>query len=218
LAVQAEGDSLSYQWYHNGQAISGADTNFYKTDFVAGLEGDYYVVVTGKCGTVTSDTFKVTASTLLIHIKWDNVLYIANLNGDHTGYQWYKNGIAVRSGGTSQYYTEENGFDGRYKVVVFFADGTHAESCEITLKTTKARKMILFPNPVRQGTTYKITFEDEDLDNAKIEIYDVLGKLLETHDLSDDYIELNAWYAPGSYVIRIITQEHGVRIKKLIVE
>jgi hypothetical protein len=218
LAVQADGDSLTYQWYHNGQAISGADTNFYRTDFVAGLEGDYYVVVTGKCGIVTSDTFKVTPSTLLIHLKWDNVLYIANPNTEYVGYQWYRNGVAVRSGGTSQYYTEENGFDGRYKVIVFFADGTRAESCEITLKTTKARKMLLFPNPVHQGTTYKITFEEEELDNASIEIYDVLGKLIEKHVVSGDYIELNAWYAPGSYVVKIVTEERGIRIKKLIVE
>jgi membrane carboxypeptidase/penicillin-binding protein PbpC len=216
LVVQAEGDSLTYQWYHNDTAISGANTNSYDFELAPELEGYYYVVVTGECGTVTSDTVKVLYNKLRIKRKWDDVLYVENPGAMYVSYRWYKDGHAITADATSQYYTAS--FAGKYRVRAYYADGTFDESCEQYFQSTKSRKMVLFPNPVRQWDNFKLTFEGETLDNATIEVRDVLGKLIETQVMSGDYIELRAWYAPGSYVVRIITQENGIRVKKLIVE
>jgi membrane carboxypeptidase/penicillin-binding protein PbpC len=216
LRVQADGDNLSYQWYRDGLAISGATSDIYEEPFITEMEGNYYVEVTGICGTVTSDTVEVKLRSLQIEEKWDDALYVGNPQREYVRYQWYKNGIAIPSGSTFQYYTDPHGFVGTYRVRAYYADGSYVESCSKTLNRSKSRKMVLFPNPVRSGSTYKIELDGEDLDNATIEIVDVLSKVIETHVLSGDYIELRAWYAAGSYSIRIITKE-GIRIKKLIV-
>jgi hypothetical protein len=218
LSVLADGDNLSYQWYRDGIAISGANSDDYYEPFTSDLEGRYHVEVVGNCGTVISDTVEVKTSGLQIQEKWDNVLYIGNTDGLFVRYQWYKNGSALTSGSTFQYYTDKHGFVGTYRVRAYYADGSYVESCSLTLNRSKARKMVLFPNPVRSGEAYKLQLDGENLDNATIEVYDVLGKRLETHVVEGDYIELKAWYAPGSYSIRIITKEEGIRVKKLIVE
>jgi hypothetical protein len=217
LMVQADGDSLSYQWYRDGVAIIGATSNTYDELFTSELEGRYYVEVTGTCGMVTSDTVDIRTRGLMIQEKWDNSLYVGNPDGQYVRYQWYKNGVPITSGSTFQYYTDPHGFVGTYKVRAYFADNSYVESCSITLNRSKTRKMILFPNPVQSGGIYKIQLDGENLDNAIIEITDVPGKLIETHVMSGDYIELRARYAPGGYYVRIITKE-GIKVKKLIVE
>jgi Fe-S cluster assembly iron-binding protein IscA len=218
LRVQADGDNLIYQWYHEGVAISGANSDTYTEAFISELEGKYHVEVTGTCGVVVSDTIEVKASELVIEEKWDNVLYVGNPQGQYVGYQWYKNGVAITSGGIFQYYTDPSGFVGTYRVRAYFADGSYVESCSKILNRPKSHKMILFPNPVARGSEYKIELDDENLDNAIIEIYDAVGKLIETHVVTENTVELRAWYATGGYTIRIITEEHGIRIKKLIVK
>ena len=218
LSVSATGENLTYQWYFEGVAIPGATDSVYEYPFTYDLEGKYYVEVTGDCGSVLSVEIEVSASPNRIQEKWDDVLYIANSDGLFVKYQWYKNGNALTTDANSQYYTDPHGFVGTYKVRAYFADGTYIESCPLTLNRAKTHKMVLFPNPVRSGEIYTILLEGDYLEDATIEIYDVLGKFLESHVMTGDRIELRAWYAAGSYSIRIITKEQGIKIKKLIVE
>jgi hypothetical protein len=217
LMVQADGDNLTYQWYREGVAISGATSDTYEVPFISEMEGRYYVEVTGTCGTLISDTVDVKLSSIQIEEKWDDGLFVGNPDKLFVRYQWYRNGIAITSGSTFQYYTDPHGFVGTYRVRAYYADGSYVESCSKTFNRAKSRKMLLFPNPVRTGNTYKIELDGENLDGATIEVYDVLGKRLETHIISDDYIELKAWYAAGNYTVRIITKE-SIKVKKLIVE
>ncbi len=218
LSVVADGDNLSYQWYHNGMAIAGATSSTYIEPFTSELEGKYYVEVTGSCGIAVSDTVEVSSSKLAVEEKWDDVLYVPNFGNQYVSFRWYKNGVAIATDGASQYYTDPNGFVGTYRVRAYFADGSYEESCSITLNRAKAHKTVLFPNPVQRGGEYKIVFDGEYLDNAVIEVFDAVGKLLETHTMTGDQIQLSAWYAAGSYTIRVITKDQNIRVKKLIVE
>ncbi|MFM7838337.1 MAG: MBG domain-containing protein, partial [Chitinophagaceae bacterium] len=52
LSVSAVGENLTYQWNKDGLPITGASSPRY----VASLAGNYTVVITGACGTVTSVT------------------------------------------------------------------------------------------------------------------------------------------------------------------
>lgn len=64
LAVKAQGTVVSYQWYHNGSAIKGANAPALKIDkLMVEDAGSYYCVVTGKNGSaVTSQTVTVNVS------------------------------------------------------------------------------------------------------------------------------------------------------------
>jgi hypothetical protein len=208
-----------YQWYFHGVAFPGATDSVYDTPFMLELHGEYYVEVIGTCGVVESAKVTVIASPYIIGEKWDDVLYIGNPDNLFVRYQWYKNGVALTTDATSQYYTDPKGFVGKYHVRAYYADGTYIESCPIILNRAKMSKMIIFPNPVRSGEIYKIQLEGDYLeDEATLEVYDVLGKFLESHKMTGDYIELRAWYAAGSYAIRIITKDQGIKVLKLIVE
>ena len=218
LSVQADGENLIYQWYFEGTPIPGANGSTYETPFTMDLQGEYYVEVIGTCGVVESERVTVTASPNIIQEKWDDVLYIGNPDGLFVRYQWYKNGSSIMTDATSQYYTDPKGFVGTYRVRAYYADGSYIESCPIKLNNPKMVKMVLFPNPVRSGEMYKIQLEGDYLENANLEVYDALGKFLESHPMTGDYIELRAWYAAGPYAIRIITKDQGIKVLKLIVE
>ena len=64
FSVTAEGTPpLSYQWYFNGSAINGAtDANYTITGVTTNNEGNYTVVITNACGSVTSSNITVDAS------------------------------------------------------------------------------------------------------------------------------------------------------------
>ncbi len=57
LSVEAEGDNLTYQWHHNGNPVGTAAT--YSTTASTATAGNYHVVVSGACGTVTSSSVSV---------------------------------------------------------------------------------------------------------------------------------------------------------------
>ena len=65
FSVTAEGTPpLSYQWYYNGSAISGATAaNYSISGVTASNEGNYTVIITSPYGSVTSSNITVTTST-----------------------------------------------------------------------------------------------------------------------------------------------------------
>ncbi|MGH9841533.1 MAG: immunoglobulin domain-containing protein, partial [Blastocatellia bacterium] len=61
FSVTASGASLTYQWRKNGSAISGATASNYTIASVTAADaGNYDVVVTGACGSVTSSVAALT--------------------------------------------------------------------------------------------------------------------------------------------------------------
>ena len=96
IYVEAEGEGLSYQWYHDGVAIPGANSSIYEVLLPTAADyGEYYVIVSGMCGTVQSNTVKVIPAFVEILMKWDNVLFVSRIdtNGHNlrfTEYLWFK--------------------------------------------------------------------------------------------------------------------------------
>ena len=63
FTVVASGSSLTYQWYKDSTAISGATSATYTISATATTDaGSYYVVVTNSSGSVTSSTVTLTVS------------------------------------------------------------------------------------------------------------------------------------------------------------
>ncbi|SKB79522.1 Concanavalin A-like lectin/glucanases superfamily protein [Salegentibacter holothuriorum] len=111
LSVSAIGDDLSYQWYQDGNAVSGATSatlNFSNTTSVNA--GEYYVVITGaqSCSEVTSDTVSLNVDEDIIieepvkevPICGDgfsevNLKFIAHANGAPLTFTWYKGNTIV---------------------------------------------------------------------------------------------------------------------------
>jgi len=110
--------TLTYQWYKNGAAISGATSTSYTTS--ATVSGDsgatYYVRVSNSAGTTQSSTVTLTVDQAPVIVTQPTSITVtvgqtatftvsATASGTLT-YQWYKNGALI-SGATSASYTTD---------------------------------------------------------------------------------------------------------------
>jgi hypothetical protein len=59
LSVTATGSNLTYQWQRNGQNIEGATSSTYLVNVSVATAGDYRVLVSNSCGSVTSNVATV---------------------------------------------------------------------------------------------------------------------------------------------------------------
>ncbi len=144
FSVTATGSSLIYQWRKGGVNISGATgSSFTITGVVAGDAGNYDVVVTGGCGSVTSNNGILTVNPLTVITlnplsqavcAGTNVTFSSSATG--TGvltYQWKKNTVNI-SGATSSDYTINGvaaGDAANYTVVVTGNCGTATSSIAV---------------------------------------------------------------------------------------
>ena len=111
LSVTATGAGLSYQWYKNNNLISGATgTGYTMPAATAADAGNYTVVVTGTCGTVTSNVAAVTilsAPAITTQPSGQsvclggNVQFSAVVSGSNPTYQWKKDGTNIPGATTS---------------------------------------------------------------------------------------------------------------------
>ncbi|MGB0368072.1 MAG: choice-of-anchor Q domain-containing protein, partial [Flavobacteriales bacterium] len=102
IAVGADGSGLTYQWYQDGNAVSGANSSSLFFDGIDAAEaGDYTVIVDGAgvCP-ITSDVAVVTVNPIPSYSQQPtnqlgclggDVTFTANANGA-TLVQWYKDG------------------------------------------------------------------------------------------------------------------------------
>jgi len=122
---------LSYQWYFNGLALSGANAPLLTlTNVQTSQSGDYTVVVSSPAGSVTSQVATLTVSVpptittqpqSQVVIQGQNVSFsIAASGSGSLSYQWYFNGL-VLSGANAPVLTLTNvqtSQSGDYTVVV----------------------------------------------------------------------------------------------------
>jgi hypothetical protein len=133
LSVGATGTApLSYQWYKNGTAISGATSSSYiLTNVQAASAGTYTVTVSnGTLPNATSSgavlmvnvppSITVQPKSAILTAGQNDTLSVTATGTAPLSYQWYKNGSAI-SGATSSRYTLTNiqtASDGTYTVIV----------------------------------------------------------------------------------------------------
>lgn len=110
------GNTLSYQWYTNGVAVSGATSNSFTINPVLPVNsGSYYVVVSDNNGSATSavanlseitspivlNQFPVTYNTvqttnyLSLYAGANPTFSVSDTGGLPIAYQWFTNGVAV---------------------------------------------------------------------------------------------------------------------------
>ncbi len=105
FTVTANGSGLSYQWRKNGNPISGANASSYTiSNLITADAGNYDVVITNNCGTVTSSVSNLTiiqgpvintqpvGATVC---QGSSYSLSVNVSGSGLTYQWRKNGVNI---------------------------------------------------------------------------------------------------------------------------
>ncbi|MBL8764594.1 MAG: immunoglobulin domain-containing protein [Phycisphaerae bacterium] len=114
FSVTATGTGLTYQWRKNTVNIGGATSSTYSiASVVVGDAGSYDCVVTGTCGTATSNTASLTVNTApsiggnpvggTVHVG-DPFTFTVSATGTGLTYQWRKNTVNI-GGATSTSYS-----------------------------------------------------------------------------------------------------------------
>ena len=91
-------------------------------------------------GTVSEGTGAILSSSTTIFkptisVRWSGRMLVCNNSANtYTAYQWYLNNQSI-SGETGQYYTQENGLNGSYFVIVTTQNGTQLSSDTLSLHT-----------------------------------------------------------------------------------
>ncbi len=108
------GTNLTYQWQLNGSDITGANASSYSVASVYSNAGNYTCIVTGECGSITSDV-----ATIIVNIPTTidsqpvgatvcrgdpEVTFALTASGTNLSYQWQFNGTDI-SGATTNNYT-----------------------------------------------------------------------------------------------------------------
>jgi gliding motility-associated-like protein len=103
FSVTAIGTNLTYQWFNGTTAITGATSSNYTINNVqVSNAGNYSVVVSGTCGTVTSSTVALTVPVPTVSVtsnSTDNILcqgqtVLLTATGG-VSYIWYRNGTQI---------------------------------------------------------------------------------------------------------------------------
>jgi len=220
LSVEATGDELRYQWYYNDKKIPGANEAIYQNVLSESTTGEYYVEVIGFCNLKKSRKVRVSQSSLAILMKWDDVMYVQNTDNRFLKFQWYKNGQPILQHGNSIYYTDPEGLNGNYSVRAYTSDGIFEESCVVSFGSkTKVSSVIIYPNPVKRNNplTIETAGPDESYLGARIDIYDLNGKKVNSLQLKSERMEIPINVSAGMYVLQITYSSGKMITKKIIV-
>jgi PKD repeat protein len=153
-------------------------------------------------------------------IRFGNTLVVNNnpeTNGGYTftGYQWYRNGIAV---GTGQAYTNPSGLGAsHYHVIATTSDGQTLTTCSQAF-ATGAMSVKAYPNPTNVGTpiTVEANLSDDMLEDAIIEVYNAAGTILYRETAVDKNNSITLPDIVGAYIIRLISGDYDQTIKVVV--
>jgi hypothetical protein len=201
LSVVATGTDLTYQWYFEGAAIDGATSSTY----TASEFGEYYVVVTGSCGSSQSDVVTIESiyDNLLV-VKWDDVILVDNTEKDFVAYQWYRDGRII-PGATGQWYQELGGLNGTYYARVTTRDGRVFNTCDTTLMlaaSVKSMSISIYPNPAYVGQKIQAILSGRgNNDVVRCELHNALGALVQSFTVNSDEFTIDTYgLSSGVYV------------------
>jgi|GEM_PF-1253519 len=220
LSVEAIGDNLTYQWFHNGVKIPGATSATYEAEYSSDKEGVYYAEVYGDCGWDQSDDATVSGCFTAL-IKWTDVLYVKNTDNRYERFQWYKNGQAITTYGTSIYYTDPAGLEGSYSVRAYKKDGSYDEGCAINFSSnTKASAVSVYPTVVNRNNTINIESNEvgESYLGALVEMFNLSGQRVYAEKMNSAKLELPMNQPTGVYLIQITTEKGRKTLEKVIVK
>jgi len=203
LTVGAQGAAIRYQWQLNEQNIAGATT---ATLTINNLNeqniGQYRVVVTGDCGTVTSANATVGLIDPAKFLIEPPAQIIANpgtqlvINIPAGGqipitYQWYKNGVPLQNETLNPFFKNNITFadSGTYYCVARnVCDSVISKSVRVKIVPTSVEDMSygesndisITPNPA--STTAQLSFAARQAAPYTLRIYDAAGRIVHTQE------------------------------------
>jgi hypothetical protein len=148
--VTASGTSLTYQWKKGNTNIGGAtSSSFTITSVTTGNAGNYKVVVTGSCGSVTSSVATLSVNPLPVinsqpasqTVCANNpVTFSVNASGIGLTYQWKKGNASINGATNSSYSiaSVKSANAGNYKVAVTSSCGNVVTSSVAVLTVNSA--------------------------------------------------------------------------------
>ncbi|MBK8926649.1 MAG: choice-of-anchor I family protein [Crocinitomicaceae bacterium] len=194
--------TLSYQWLHDGSAISGATMDEYYASMAGYYQVDFSNTTESCQG--TSDSIFVTSLSAPVPtiIVTDAVLSTQIFDT----YQWYFESVAI-TGADQQEYTPDS--DGMYEVYVTNTDGCTG-SAQINVNFTQVEEsenstILLYPNPAHD----LVNIQFGELTNASFVIRDARGAIVYSSDfINSNQIMINtSTMAEGIYFIHVTDGE-----------
>ena len=160
--------------------------------------------------------FKLPNNILLL--RWNDVLSVINNpennNGLHfTDFVWYRNNHYLSSG--IPYIKLPDDHQSSDHILVTTDEGVSLSSCEKQIQIT-GDEIRLYPNPIKAGEKIKL-YIDSQKENNKVEITitDLSGKT-KTFSAIGNSVKFTLSDTPGSYIVKITTQEGISREIKVI--
>ena len=141
-------------------------------------------------------------------------------------YQWYKDGELIE-GATNQYYFEkdESGnmkpLNGTFSVTATTAEGNVSTLCPVSLYASSnapiRRSSIIYPNPTDKGqsATLHIFYRQEELEEAVLRVYDLLGNLAYIMVGLGEYNALPI-LPTNEYIVLIETPDYTETVKFIV--
>ena len=167
LSASTIGTSLTYQWYRDGLAISGASSATYTIGNVSSATvGSYTLIATNSYGRVSSEPAVIslngreapaitTQPVRQTAAAGGAVTFSVVASGTSLTYQWYRNGAAI-AGATSSTFTVSSvstASAGSYSVLVASPDGSMmSTSASLVLVTAKLSNLSV-RTPMAAGQT-----------------------------------------------------------------
>ncbi|MEO6612108.1 MAG: S8 family peptidase [Chitinophagaceae bacterium] len=109
----------------------------------------------------------------------------------------------------------QNGLN-QYRVYLGMVNGSRIYSDIIPLYFSVEEQLFIFPNPVRQGASFSVVFNERH--NGELQIIDINGRILQRLAVATDIIQLPATKLPaGIYLLRLAGYRIPVKTAKLVV-
>ncbi|HEY1038074.1 MAG TPA: T9SS type A sorting domain-containing protein, partial [Bacteroidia bacterium] len=200
-----QNNNYTYQWI-NGSTLLLNETD---TTLTVNATGNYAVIVSnsGLCAD-TSATNTVTVNAVpTIPVISQTGLDLSTASA--ANYQWYFNGNTISGANTQNYTAIQNGI---YAVEITDNNGCTSMSADLSINSISLKNISVvnnisvYPNPNKGNITISVSGDQK---NITIELFDIMGKKLETiHSgslLSKETINytLPALVADGIYFIKV---------------
>ncbi len=211
--VTSSAGNLIYQWYKNGQSISGATGSAYAINSLDATSdnGNYTVVITNVCGSDTSLAYSLTAHSVPVpgFTASGNVLTCTITAAN---YQWYFNGVVIPTVNSNQYTATQTG---EYRVEIITSDGCSALSSAqnitvVGISETQNLKLSVYPNPANEFVFIQC---DEQIET--VEVYNITGE--QVLFVKGQITRLNtALLTPGLYTVQVKTTNGNSTLRKFV--
>ncbi|MBK0401667.1 T9SS type A sorting domain-containing protein [Adhaeribacter sp. BT258] len=220
LTASSTTTGVTYQWFNNGTAITGATSATYS----ANAAGTFTVTaVSNGCSSaasaVTTVTLNPIPATPTITRGGNSGQELTS--SEATGNQWLLNGTAITGATAQTYQTTANG---NYTVVVTNASGCTSDTSAVVNITNTGIKgamagmsVSVYPNPSKGKFNVKLVGYKQD---AALELYSLTGQLIAKENVKagQEITKVQVKnLAAGTYLLKVVS-EKGVQINKLIVE